>query len=107
MTTDDFIDIHDSTIFQDIKRNATLGSVMRSWRKCEGLTLEAVSKQLGISKQLLGDYERNVKLPSLSKTIEIATVLNAPVELWIRYRIESELEKLGYEAHAFSVQKAS
>ena len=99
--------IEDSSVFQDIVKNMSLGSVMRSWRKCDDLTLEAVAKRLGISKQLLGDYERGNKLPSLSKTIEIATILEAPVELWIRYRIEAELNTLGYEAKTIEVRKAS
>jgi transcriptional regulator with XRE-family HTH domain len=108
MTTNDneFINIQESTVFQDIVKNMTLGSVMRSWRKCDDLTLQAVAKRLGISKQLLGDYERGTKLPSLSKTIEMATVLEAPVELWIRYRIEAELNTLGYEAQSIEVRKA-
>jgi|GEM_PF-2120427 len=101
MTTnqDEFINIDHMEEYQEFKKNVTLGRMMRSWRKCEEWTLVDAATKLGISKQLLSRYERGINLPSLSKTIEIARVLGAPAEMWIHYRINDELNTLGYTAN--------
>jgi DNA-binding XRE family transcriptional regulator len=45
----------------------TLGNTIRCWRKCENWTLADAAQRLNCSKQLLSDYERGVKLPSIKK----------------------------------------
>jgi transcriptional regulator with XRE-family HTH domain len=71
---------------------------MRAWRQCEGLRLADVASKMAISKQLLSEYERGLKLPSIRKTLEMAELLGASPAMWLRYRLQDELKTIGYEA---------
>jgi len=93
----DLIDFEDMPEFEDQRRNMTLGRSMRSWRKCDALNLTAAATKLGISKQLLSEYERGIKLPSLRRTLEMAEILGGPSALWLHYRLQDELRPLGFE----------
>jgi len=93
MTTD-YVNLDDTDAFDDLPTERRLGFSMRAWRTCEERTLEDVAKQLGISKQVLSLYERGEKLPSLKKTLEIATVLGAPPSVWLEYRLNDEIQQI-------------
>jgi transcriptional regulator with XRE-family HTH domain len=75
----------------------TTGRVMRSWRKCEELTLETVAKQLGISKQLLSAYERDEKRPSIQRLMEICQIIGMDPAMILHFRIKDEIRGFGYE----------
>jgi transcriptional regulator with XRE-family HTH domain len=75
----------------------TTGRVMRSWRKCEELTLEVVAKQLGISKQLLSSYERDEKRPSIQRLMEICQIIGMDPAMILHFRIKDEIRGFGYE----------
>jgi transcriptional regulator with XRE-family HTH domain len=77
-----------------MQEESQLGLAIRSWRKCQDLTQTEVAKHLGISKQLLSRYEKGVQLPSLQKTLEMAKILEAPVALWLKYRLDDEIKQL-------------
>ena len=79
------------------REDIRLGSTMRCWRQCEGWNLSQGAELLGISKQLLSDYERGTKLPSIKKTIEMATLFEVDPAIWLRYRLQDELRQNGFE----------
>jgi transcriptional regulator with XRE-family HTH domain len=76
----------------------TLGNTIRCWRKCENWTLADAAQRLNCSKQLLSDYERGVKLPSIKKIIEMAEVFEVDPIMWLQYRLKDELRLNGYDA---------
>ena len=75
----------------------TLGNTIRCWRKCENWTLADAAQRLNCSKQLLSDYERGVKLPSIKKIIEMAEVFEVDPIMWLQYRLKDELRLNGYD----------
>ena len=75
----------------------TLGNTIRCWRKCENWTLADAAQRLNCSKQLLSDYERGVKLPSIKKIIEMAEIFEVDPIMWLQYRLKDELRMNGYE----------
>jgi transcriptional regulator with XRE-family HTH domain len=93
--TIDSVNWKDSPVFQALEEDPQLGSSIRAWRKCQDITQEQLAKQLGISKQLLSRYERGEALPSLKKTLEMASLLDAPVEVWLDHRLTDEVKSLG------------
>ena len=93
----DLVDWKDIPEFREMAKTMTLGRSMRSWRKCDALNLTAAATKLGISKQLLSEYERGIKLPSLRRTLEMAEILGGPSALWLHYRLQDELRPLGFE----------
>jgi proteic killer suppression protein len=78
-------------------QEASLGSMMREWRQCEGWTLTETAQKLGISKQFLSEYERGHKLPSIKKVIEIATTFEVDPASWLKFRLQDELRMNGYD----------
>ena len=103
----DFIPLAEIPELLEIIHATTLGRSIRTWRKTheDTMTQEQLAHKLGISKQQLSAYERSEKLPSLQKTIEMATLLNAPLSLWIRYRIQDEMRSVGLDADVKVVLK--
>jgi transcriptional regulator with XRE-family HTH domain len=87
--------------------NRTLGSEIRAWRECEDWSLEQAAKRLGISRQALHQYETGKKLPSVEQTIRLAEGLGAMAEMWLIYRIETELKAVGYTVEQLKIHKAS
>ncbi|WP_206812618.1 helix-turn-helix domain-containing protein [Paradesulfitobacterium ferrireducens] len=53
-----------------------LGKTIRDFRKQRGLTLQALSDQLGVSCSFLSAIEREVKKPSVSMVKKLSDVLN-------------------------------
>jgi transcriptional regulator with XRE-family HTH domain len=84
-------------VFQSLNLpKETLGRALRTWRKCEGLTLEAVAKKLGISKQLLSAYEHGKKSPSTQRIVEIANLLAVDPIIFLMFRLQDEITACGY-----------
>lgn len=83
--------------FNTMNRSAlTLGRVLRTWRKCEELTLATVAQQVGISKQMLSAYEKDEKLPSIARLMALATVLGVDPAVLLTYRMQTEVQASGY-----------
>jgi transcriptional regulator with XRE-family HTH domain len=97
MTTE-FTKWDDSEAKASLEGLPQLGLAMQSWRKCQTISQTDLAKRLGISKQLLSRYEKGHQLPSLQKTLELAQLLDAPVALWIQYRLDDEIKALGLDA---------
>ena len=83
-------------ILVEMAKTQTLGNTLRAWRQCEGLRLKDVASKIGISTQLLSEYERGLKLPSIRKTLEMAELMGASAAMWVGYRLQDELNALGY-----------
>ena len=81
------------------KEDITLGNTIRCWRQCEQWNLTQAAEFLGISKQLLSDYERGRKLPSIKKVIEMATLFEVDPSWWVRYRLQDELRMNGFDGN--------
>lgn len=54
--------------------------VMRVVRQSKGLTLEALAKQVGVSKQFLALVESEERAPSLNVALKITHALGVRVE---------------------------
>jgi transcriptional regulator with XRE-family HTH domain len=74
----------------------TMGRALRTWRKCEELTLATVAQKLGISKQLLSAYEHDKKSPSIQRIIEIAKILDVDPIIFLTFRLQDEITACGY-----------
>jgi transcriptional regulator with XRE-family HTH domain len=97
MTTES-VKWEESETFKSLQGKPHLGFAIKGWRKCEEITQTELAKQLGISKQLLSRYEAGQQLPSLQRTMEIAQALDAPVGLWLQYRLNDEMARMGLNA---------
>jgi len=80
----------------ELAKTQTLGTAMRAWREGLEWTLTSTAGKLGISKQMLSEYERGLKLPSIRRTLELAELMGASPAMWLRYRLQDELKSLGY-----------
>lgn len=54
----------------------TLGEILKNQRKAKNLTLEELSKKVGISEVSLGSYERNQSKPLLIKLSALCNALD-------------------------------
>lgn len=88
---------HETQAFQEWEATRTLGLMMRAWREGQGFTLEEVAHKANLTRQQIWMYENDKRIPSIKRTIEIATILEAPVRSWLQYRIETEMKKNGFE----------
>ena len=69
----------------------TFGDVIKSHRLCEEWTQTETAQKLGIPKQLLSAYERGLKLPSISKACQMASVLGMVPEMAIILVVNDQL----------------
>ncbi|MFN7311097.1 MAG: helix-turn-helix domain-containing protein [Vampirovibrionales bacterium] len=100
MTTkknNDLVPYHETAEFKTWEANRTLGIMMRAWREGQGLTLEEVAEKVGLTRQQIWVYENDKRTPSIKRTIELASALDAPVRSWLQYRIETEMKKHGFD----------
>jgi len=71
----------------------TFGDCIRSFRKCEGWSLTDTALKMGISKQLLSDYEHGRRIPTLKNAYEMAKILGMSPNSAIRILINDQLKK--------------
>ena len=62
----------------------TVGSLIRSARKAEGLTLEEVAKQVDLTPGALSHIENGKRLPDPKNAVRIAQALGIPVDDLLR-----------------------
>jgi DNA-binding XRE family transcriptional regulator len=83
------------------------GLLVRTWRKCDGLTQVEAARQLGISKQLLSAYETGKQLPSLRQGTDIATTLGLYMPQAIRALIEDHVAQAGLTGYTIEVRQSA
>lgn len=76
----------------------TPGRIIRSHRKCLGITQQAAAQKLGFTKQMLCQLEKDTRVPSLAKALEIAQTLEMDVQQFLEYVGKAWLEKEGVSA---------
>ncbi|MCP4199286.1 helix-turn-helix domain-containing protein [Pseudopelagicola sp. nBUS_19] len=77
----------------------TLGADVRALRKTRGLTLTAMSEQLGRSVGWLSQVERDMSAPSISDLRQIAEVLGVPMSMLFGHS-KAPAEEIGYVVRA-------
>ncbi|MDX7989221.1 helix-turn-helix transcriptional regulator [Xenorhabdus sp. 12] len=60
--------------------NLLVGIRIQTKRKELGITATALAKQIGISQQQLSRYERGTNRINLTHLVDIARILNTPIE---------------------------
>ena len=58
----------------------TLGQNLQAARKAKGLSQETLAEQIGVSRQALGKWEKDIALPGLDNLQAAAQVLGVPVD---------------------------
>jgi transcriptional regulator with XRE-family HTH domain len=90
MTTEpDDIELYDVTRLDRL----TFAVLIRSHRQGEDWTLEVAASKLGVSAQMLSAYERGIKIPSIPKAVEIATLLGLSPLMAIKYVVNDQLKQ--------------
>ena len=59
----------------------TLGQNLQAARKAKGLSQETLAEQIGVSRQALGKWEKDIALPGLDNLQAAAQVLGVSVEI--------------------------
>ena len=66
----------------------TLGSYIRDTREAQGLKLQWVARQCGVSRQTLWMWERDDRSPSMEQLVSLAGVLGLDGDTAVRLRGE-------------------
>ena len=95
MTTEETETISASEFFEEIGHNEPLsfGELIRTWRECDEMTQVELAKKLGISKQLLSEYELGTKVPTLERGIKLAQDVGLFLPGAIQALIDAQLKK--------------
>ena len=94
-----------SEVFKELGLpESTLGRVIKTWRKCEFLTLETVAKKVGISKQLLSSYERDERVPSIERMMALSVALDVDPVIFLHFRIQDEIRACGYRLKGIEIE---
>ena len=83
----------------------TFGAYMRAYRLGEGWSQAEAGQRLGISKQLVSQYELGKSEPSLKEGLRIATMLDMPLEPALHYLLNAQLAKAGLEGYQVMVKQ--
>ena len=65
----------------------TLGENLRKKREAKGMTLEDISKRVGISVQNVSSYESGYKVPSLRVIISLADIYRCTIDELVGRRV--------------------
>jgi len=84
----------------------SFGAVLRSSRLCDEMTQEQYAKKIGISKQFLCDLEKGRRLVSVEQAAKFAKKLGYSVKQYIRYALQDQVRKAGFEKYAVHVDAA-
>lgn len=77
----------------------TFGSMLRTIRECDEMTLEAFAQKLGISRSNLCDIEHGRKGVSLPRAARWAHVLGYPEKQFVTLALQAELDAAGLKYH--------
>lgn len=71
-----------------LKKKNTFGTNLSVLRNGAGLSQEMLAEQLGVSRQAVSNWERNLSEPDVSSINRIAKLFNVPVLiLWMARRV--------------------
>lgn len=73
----------------------TLGRALKALRECEGMSLDAFGKRIGLSRQNLCAIENGRRSLSLERAIEIARALGHHEGHFAELAIQQQLDALG------------
>lgn len=82
----------------------TIGENIKRIRKEKHLSQRELGEKLGISQQMIGQYESNPNPPKLETVQKIAEALDVPVSE-LDPRINSEIDSLEFELHRLQHEK--
>jgi len=71
----------------------TFGDALEAWRKCQGHTIRAFAKILGITASTLSDLETGRRIPSTARAAAIAKKIKHPPGVWVIYAINDDLHR--------------
>lgn len=74
----------------------TFGSLLKAWRKSEGLSQTAFAKKIGFSVQNLNDLEKGRRIPSPTRAAKIAKKLKLPIVGLIELALRDSLAQEGF-----------
>lgn len=110
MTTEhvnETIDWRDITGAVAIANSLTFSALLRAYRKGEGWAQPEAASRLGISKQMISQYETGKAYPSIREACRIATVLEIPLETTLYYLLNDQINRAGVTGLKVRLEQAS
>lgn len=87
------------TALESIDGKMTFGDMVKSLRICEEISQVDMATKLNISRQHLCNIEHGTRYANIELAGKFAEALNYPVDLFIKYAIQDELDRDGYHFH--------
>lgn len=69
----------DENLLNNLSMDKTIGDNIKQFRKDKGLSQKELGKKIGLSQQMIAQYESNKREPKLQTLIKIATALDIPI----------------------------
>lgn len=69
----------DENLLNNLSLDKTIGDNIKQFRKDKGLSQKALGNKIGVSQQMIAQYESNKREPKLQTLVKIATALDIPV----------------------------
>lgn len=76
---------------------ATLGSMISSLRRCDGISQTQLAEDIGVSKQFLNSVEKNRKRVGIKFVQKISTALDYPVEPFLELLVKDQIAREGID----------
>ncbi len=75
------------------------GELVRSMRKCDGITQTELARRMGVSKQYLCGIEKEKEAPTLNHAVKIAAAFGYDARLFVEKALVSQLKEanMNYE----------
>jgi transcriptional regulator with XRE-family HTH domain len=91
-------------VLVEAANRSSFGNALKTWRLCEELSQAEAAKSLSINKQLVSDYERQVKVPSLKEAFRIGEACGLGGKVMAMYALNDQIKESGL---GFEVRLAS
>lgn len=69
----------DENTLNNLSMDKSIGDNIKQFRKDKGLSQKALGEKIGVSQQMIAQYETNKREPKLQALIKIAKALEIPV----------------------------
>lgn len=69
----------DENLLNNLSMDKTIGDNIKQFRKDKGLSQKELGKKIGVSQQMIAQYESNKREPKLQTLVKIATALDIPI----------------------------
>lgn len=73
----------------------TFSSIIQTERLCLEMNKKDFANLIKVSVTRLNNIEKGLDIPSINKVIEIATILNMPIDQYVFYAVKDMLNKNG------------